>query len=126
MISAQVSRAAKATLSLLQSTPESEPIPNFIDALSYEDLLRTDHPHLQDLAIPPVYTDFRHEDVDAIIMHSSGTTGLPKPIHHAQAYLLIYAACHRLPEQRDPFRFNVSTLPLYHVSILIIFQYASI
>ncbi|KAH0582229.1 hypothetical protein H2248_011874 [Termitomyces sp. 'cryptogamus'] len=47
-------------------------------------------------------------------MHSSGTTGLPKPIYHRQAYPLLFATCHRLPEQQEPFRYVVSTLPLYH------------
>ncbi|KAI0322050.1 hypothetical protein OF83DRAFT_1096462 [Amylostereum chailletii] len=42
------------------------------------------------------------------------TLRLPKPIYHAHAYLLSYAACHRIPEQPDSLDFNVSTLPLYH------------
>lgn len=87
-----------------------------MDALGYEELFNPD-PSQQALEIPPKYTDFARSDLDAIIMHSSGTTGLPKPVYHSQAYVLVYAAAHRLPEQREPFRFNVSTLPLYHVSI---------
>ncbi|KAI0055302.1 acetyl-CoA synthetase-like protein [Artomyces pyxidatus] len=111
LVNAQVSRSVKETLPLLSDTASA---PRFLDALSYEELLRPDHPDLLRLPVPPVYSAYQYGDLDAIIMHSSGTTGLPKPIYHAQAYLLIYAACHRLPEQRDPFSFNVSTLPLYH------------
>ena len=53
----------------------------------------------------------------SLILHSSGTTGLPKPVPLTHRYLLGYAACHRLePEEADG-RLNVSTLPLYHVSL---------
>ncbi|KAL9599306.1 MAG: hypothetical protein Q9219_003933 [cf. Caloplaca sp. 3 TL-2023] len=51
---------------------------------------------------------------NALYLHSSGTTGLPKPIALAHRYLLTYAACHRLKEHEAEGRLNVSTLPLYH------------
>lgn len=63
---------------------------------------------------PPIFKGHEANDLNAIILHTSGTTGLPKPIYHSQAYILLYATCHRLPPQKEPFRFNVSTLPLYH------------
>ncbi|PWY93213.1 acetyl-CoA synthetase-like protein [Aspergillus sclerotioniger CBS 115572] len=50
----------------------------------------------------------------AVILHSSGTTGLPKPIRLAHRYLLGYAACHRLLSDQCIGRPNVSTLPMYH------------
>ena len=53
-----------------------------------------------------------------IILHSSGTTGLPKPIYLTHRYLLGYAACHEFPEDKDMSGISVSTLPLYHVSAL--------
>lgn len=53
----------------------------------------------------------------AIILHSSGTTGLPKPIFLAHRYLLGYAACHRLEPSQCLGKRNVSTLPMYHVGI---------
>ncbi|KAG5644326.1 putative NRPS-like protein biosynthetic cluster [Asterophora parasitica] len=109
LISSHVARASKEALELLQS--EDIVIPAFVDALGYEALLEPREG--EEVQIPPAYTPSR-EDLDALIMHSSGTTGLPKPIPHGSTYPLIYAACHRLPEQLDPFRFNVSTLPLYH------------
>ncbi|KAA1469647.1 acetyl-CoA synthetase-like protein [Dentipellis sp. KUC8613] len=113
LINAQVSRSVKDTVDILSSDPEVATTPNFINALGYEEFLRADNPELETLSLPPVYR-FHHADRDAIIMHSSGTTGLPKPIYHAQAYLLVYAGCHRIPESREPSHFNVSTLPLYH------------
>ncbi|KAF8627100.1 hypothetical protein AX15_004541 [Amanita polypyramis BW_CC] len=84
---------------------------NFINVPTFFDLNQQQGKHAE---IPPVYSDFGYNDLDAIILHTSGTTGLPKPVYHAQAYILLYAACHRLPSRRESFRCNVSTLPLYH------------
>lgn len=53
----------------------------------------------------------------ALILHSSGTTGLPKPIRLAHRYLLGYAACHHLQPEECNNRLNVSTLPMYHVRL---------
>lgn len=53
----------------------------------------------------------------ALIMHSSGTTGCPEPMYHAQAYALLFATNHNLPEQQERFGRNVSRLPLYLVSV---------
>ncbi|RYP22780.1 hypothetical protein DL765_001489 [Monosporascus sp. GIB2] len=49
-----------------------------------------------------------------LILHSSGTTGLPKPIYVDHRYLLRYAACHEFQPEEDITWLNVSTLPLYH------------
>lgn len=117
LINSQVSRTSEEALELLQADVDAPVIPNFLGALNFEELLSPNVP-LYQTKIPPRYTAWVREDLDALIMHSSGTTGLPKPIYHSQGYPLIYAAAHRLPEQKDPFRFNVSTLPLYHVSVV--------
>ncbi|KAI2624987.1 hypothetical protein GGR54DRAFT_545064 [Hypoxylon sp. NC1633] len=53
-------------------------------------------------------------DCSTIILHSSGTTGLPKPIFLTQRYLLGYAACHRFAPDENIDWVNLSTLPLYH------------
>ncbi|KAK4174324.1 hypothetical protein QBC36DRAFT_243638 [Triangularia setosa] len=50
----------------------------------------------------------------ALILHSSGTTGLPKPIPVPHRYLLGYAACHQFSPFEVPSWVNFSTLPLYH------------
>ena len=117
LINSQVTRASTEALELIKSDIDCSVIPSFVHAIGYEDLL---YPSLtlQQNVIPPAYTSWLRDDLDAVIMHSSGTTGLPKPIHHSQTYPLLYAAAHRLPEQLDPFCFSVSTLPLYHVCIL--------
>ncbi|KAJ8133349.1 hypothetical protein O1611_g272 [Lasiodiplodia mahajangana] len=50
----------------------------------------------------------------ALILHSSGTTGLPKPIFLTHRYLLGYAACHQFAHDEEPDWVNLSTLPMYH------------
>lgn len=61
---------------------------------------------------PHYHTD--ENDRNAIILHSSGTTGLPKAIYQSQEYVLGFAANHSLsPQEADCV--NVSTLPLFHV-----------
>ncbi|XXH03672.1 hypothetical protein Hte_010077 [Hypoxylon texense] len=53
-------------------------------------------------------------DVGSVILHSSGTTGLPKPILLTQRYLLGYAACHQFAPEEYIDWVSLSTLPLYH------------
>ncbi|KZV64745.1 acetyl-CoA synthetase-like protein [Peniophora sp. CONT] len=111
LTSSQVARSVKETILLLDDLPSK---PRFVQALTADDFFDGTHCELQDMKVPPVYRDFHYNDRDAIIMHSSGTTGLPKPIYHAHAYPLVVASGHRLPEQKAPMHFNASTLPLYH------------
>lgn len=56
------------------------------------------------------------DDRNVLILHSSGTTGLPKPIYLAHRYMLGYATCHEFPETDDQTLRGVtlSTLPLFH------------
>ncbi|PVI03043.1 acetyl-CoA synthetase-like protein [Periconia macrospinosa] len=53
-------------------------------------------------------------DRDVLILHSSGTTGLPKPIRQSHRYILNYGQCHDSPDQKTAVGRTVSTLPLFH------------
>lgn len=56
-------------------------------------------------------------DRNVLILHSSGTTGLPKPIYQSHRYLLGYTVCHQSSSHEDSGGLNMSTLPLYHVCL---------
>ncbi|KNZ77600.1 L-aminoadipate-semialdehyde dehydrogenase large subunit [Termitomyces sp. J132] len=112
LVSSHVAESSKDAIVILQSEG-ALPVPTLVHALGYDDLLTPEHDR-NDIQIPFMYTSWKRDDLDALIMHSSGTTGLPKPIYHGQTYPLLFATCHRLPEQQEPFRYVVSTLPLYH------------
>ena len=90
--------------------------PVLVTALSYQTFIKS---HSAGNAIAGIQADLQRtvleDEPGALILHSSGTTGLPKPILLAQRYLLGYAACHRLSPEEAEGRLNVSTLPLYHV-----------
>ncbi|KAL2793016.1 hypothetical protein BJX66DRAFT_339232 [Aspergillus keveii] len=75
-----------------QSRPNTTPNPNIC------------HPHH--------YID--ESDRNVVILHSSGTTGLPKPIYVSHRHLLSYVNNHWLHDGVQAQGINVSTLPLYH------------
>ncbi|KAL3493895.1 hypothetical protein BJX62DRAFT_248702 [Aspergillus germanicus] len=61
---------------------------------------------------PRHYID--ESDRNVVILHSSGTTGLPKPIYVSHRHLLSYVNNHWLHDEAQAQGTNVSTLPLYH------------
>ncbi len=54
-------------------------------------------------------------DRNVMILHSSGTTGMPKPIYTSHKYLLSFVTCHAFSSEESAQGLNLSTLPLYHV-----------
>ncbi|KAL7270283.1 putative NRPS-like protein biosynthetic cluster [Rhizina undulata] len=111
VVSARVSRAANEALSTL--TDEEKP--NVYEPLSYERFLdESDSLGLVDAESPAPYTEVDENDRNVLILHSSGTTGLPKPIYQPHKYLLVYANNHLFTDDEPPSGVNVSTLPLFH------------
>lgn len=115
------STAARAVI-VSSSTKDSlrRSVPTDMDieieiATPYRDLLDTADGKVIESFKGPVHTQ---DQLGAIILHSSGTTGLPKPIPLSHRYMLAYAACHRLESKQCENRLNVSTLPLYHVCFI--------
>ncbi|KAL6719407.1 hypothetical protein ACLMJK_003647 [Lecanora helva] len=53
-------------------------------------------------------------DRRVLILHSSGSTGMPKPIYSSHRYLLGFTACHNFVDLADAQASNLSTLPLFH------------
>ena len=64
------------------------------------------------LSTPEHYVS--ESDRDILILHSSGTTGLPKPIYQPHRYLLGFSQCYMHTEDEVVEALNMSTLPLYH------------
>ena len=56
-------------------------------------------------------------DRNVLILHSSGTTGMPKPIYSSHRHLLSFAAAHDFADLAQAQAPNVSTPPLFHVSL---------
>ncbi|KAL6231238.1 hypothetical protein BDW75DRAFT_244087 [Aspergillus navahoensis] len=79
--------------------------------LPFESLLSNNEPSG---AISHPYHYIDESDRNVLILHSSGTTGLPKPIYVSHRHLLSFVNCHRLDLEFEAQGVNVSTLPLYH------------
>lgn len=59
------------------------------------------------------------EDRDVLILHSSGTTGLPKPIYTSHRHYLGFALCHQFQGEDEMRALTLSTSPLFHVGCLL-------
>nr|POF15330.1 non-canonical non-ribosomal peptide synthetase fub8 [Quercus suber] len=88
----------------------ADPAPTTLNIETLEEVHAPTPPNV-DVATAP---DVDECDRNVIILHSSGTTGLPKPIRLSHRYLLGYAGCHAFADDDDCSGVNVSTLPLYH------------
>lgn len=80
----------------------------------YEDALRSDA-IIDESGICDPNHYVNESDRNVFILHSSGTTGLPKPIYNSHEYLLGYATCHEFSNVEEAAGLSVTTLPLYHV-----------
>jgi acyl-CoA synthetase (AMP-forming)/AMP-acid ligase II len=54
-------------------------------------------------------------DCNVLILHSSGTTGLPKPIYTSHRHYFSFALCHEFATEEQMLSPGLSTSPLFHV-----------
>lgn len=116
IISSRLRRAAEEALLLF---PNGEPTPSIYVQSPYESFLSPNKDAISvegTLSAPEHY--FSESDCNVLILHSSGATGLPKPMHSSHKHFLSFAVCHDLSidEARG---LNLSTLPLFHASTLL-------
>ncbi|CUS10367.1 unnamed protein product [Tuber aestivum] len=105
-------RCKRAASEAVASFGGGEKMPNIYEPVSYNRFL--EDAEWDSLEIPPAYDIVEEMDRNVLILHSSGTTGLPKPIYHPHKYMLGYAACHLFEENDKVDGVNCSTLPLFH------------
>ena len=100
---------------MLATIPSEKHRPTFYHQEPFESFLNYDNAGPdRPMCLPHHYlTD---SDRNVLILHSSGTTGMPKPIYSSHRYLLGFAACHNFVDLAQAQAPNVSTLPLFHVS----------
>lgn len=55
------------------------------------------------------------EDRQVVILHSSGSSGLPKPIYCSHRYFLGFAVCHGFVSDVEAQGLTISTSPFFHV-----------
>jgi len=109
--SPRLQRTAKEALSVF--TP-AEASPVLYSQLAYTSFLEPTHTFPEDTICGQDHY-IGEADRNVLILHSSGTTGLPKAIYNSHRYLLAYTACHEFSNDDEALGLNVSTLPLYHV-----------
>jgi acyl-CoA synthetase (AMP-forming)/AMP-acid ligase II len=96
---------------------QSDPMPRSYLPLLYSELLDERANSRAGIASATHYVS--DEDRDVLILHTSGTTGLPKAIQQSHRYLLSYASLTSFEFDdtwtlRDEQRMTFSTLPLFH------------
>ncbi|WQF86924.1 Putative AMP-dependent synthetase/ligase domain, phosphopantetheine binding ACP domain, AMP-binding [Colletotrichum destructivum] len=105
IVSQRLSEPAKPALAALASKGISTHVANRYDAF-YE-------PHADASSVPAFESP---EDRNSVILllHSSGTTGFPKPIPLTHRQLLFALNCHGFDTEEQAQGLNLSTLPLFH------------
>ncbi|KAL4903515.1 hypothetical protein BDW74DRAFT_186131 [Aspergillus multicolor] len=120
LLSAIKAKAVIASPRLADTTHEAiaiglqEPCDVYIQEKSQIDLEVTEAETEPDTSFDPKAHFVSETDRNVLILHSSGTTGLPKPIFHPHRYLLGFTQCHLLNEAEDIQGAVLSALPLFH------------
>lgn len=115
LVSPKLRRDAERALALF---PPDATKPSVYDEKPLDDLLTTNDAassncEAESICHPGHYIG--ESDRSALILHSSGTTGLPKPIYTSHRQTLTFATCHELPTDGRDLGVCLTTLPFYHV-----------
>lgn len=112
ILSPSLQQSAQNALTLFG---EDELVPKLYPHLHYKEFLDGDSSIADEsVFIPEHYVS--ETDRDVFILHSSGTTGLPKSLKNAHGYLIGYSTCHDFSNIDEAQGLTITTLPLYHVS----------
>ena len=114
------SRAKGLVTEALEIDKEKHSAPTLYLQTPYESFLESEtipSPPHERLFVPNHFIS--ETDRNVLILHSSGTTGLPKPIYTSHRFSLSFPACHAFSSAEEAQRLTLSTLPLYHVSLLL-------
>ena len=118
IVSPRMRGTAAEALSILESTSST---PRLYLQCPYEIFLNTEDTKSQPKERLPDPKHFVSEtDRNVLILHSSGTTGLPKPIYTSHRYSLSFPACHAFVSEEEAQSLTLSTLPLYHVCSFVV------
>ena len=104
---AQEALSLFATTGVVPATYSQDPFTSFLDVQQSRQDVGTN--------ICREGSEAQDSDRNVLILHSSGTTGLPKPIYHSHKWLLSFATCHDFTSEEEALSLSLSTLPLYHV-----------
>ena len=117
IVSPRMRGTAAEALSLIGSTDSS---PSLYLQCPYETFLNTESiSHRPKEKLPNPHHFVSESDRNVLILHSSGTTGLPKPIYTTHRYSLSFPACHAFTSEEEAQSLTLSTLPLYHVGSMV-------
>lgn len=117
IVSPRLERTAREALGIFSG--ENLESPSLYSQAPYEKLLTIPQktlPNVKDKSICTQGHYIGDLDRDVVILHSSGTTGLPKPIYTSHKHMLSFTNCHNLSSHEEiasiiPTGFS---LPLYH------------
>lgn len=115
LVSPRLQNTAKEALSLFSIVEDT---PTLYTGVTYESFLSAhfeNEGNCGSICQPGHYID--ENDRNVLILHSSGTTGLPKPIYTSHRHLLCFTVCHDFSSTEEARGLCLSTLPLYHVRL---------
>lgn len=115
VVSPRLKNTAEEALSISSSTGPQPVI--YTQAASSSFLEPQTHGNYLDGSICKSGYYVQENDRNVLILHSSGTTGLPKPIYQSHKWLLCFTTCHEFSGDEETLSLSLSTLPLYHVSV---------